>query len=128
MERKGDIFNPEHKKEKKFLRKSNVKKIITLSVFVVVFLFGAREFIYGKVISIEILNINFKIVPLMYVNNGSSDYFIVNRSLHEIKLQIFGDFNFTSNYKGQALRPKQVFHLKLESNEKGQVRVKWIKE
>ena len=128
MERKGDIFNPEHKKEKKFLRKSNVKKIIVLSVFVAVFLFGAREFIYGEVISIEILNINFNPIPSMYVNNDSRDYFIVNRSLHQITLQIFGDFNFTSNYKGQVLKPKQVFHLKLESNEKGQVMVKWIKE
>lgn len=93
-----------------------------------VFLYGSREFIYGEIISVEILDIRFNTVDSMSVCNGSSDYFIVNRSLYTIKLRLVGNVNFTSNYDGKSLRPKQVLHVKLEAIKNGVVDVEWIKE
>lgn len=128
MQRKDDIFNPENRKEKKFLRKSNVKKLIILIIGIAIFLFGSREFIYGKVVSIDIRDIRFKKVESMKVYNGSSDYFITNKSLMTIKLQLIGNVDFTSNYNDETLRAKQVLHIKIEANETGVVEVHWIKE
>jgi hypothetical protein len=86
---RNDIFNPEYRKKKNFLRKKNVYRMVFIIVLLSLFIYGSRDFIFGKIIYFEIRNMKYKPVEQIIIpRNNTIGYFIINRNPFDVKLDI----------------------------------------
>lgn len=118
--RKDDVFNPEYRKERKFWRKKNVKRILVLSFIMGLFIVGAREFVYSNTLKIEIRTVTNRRIGLLNWNINSNEeifmnYIIINKSPYNVVLNIrtpkTGDIYFETNYNEEILIPERPFHI-----------------
>jgi hypothetical protein len=113
---RNDIFNPEYRKKKNFLRKSNVYRMIFISAIVALFIYGSRDFIFGKIMYIEVRNMKFKpvdsiIIPL----NDTTGYFFINRNPFDIKLVIPKISGLVSNYNNSIVGYNDFIYVSFTS-------------
>lgn len=128
MQRNDDPFNPEYKKEKRFFRDSNRRKIAGMVLVIAIFIYGSREYIYGETTRIEIRNAWNERVDKITIESGENFYYIINSSPWKISLIMKSNIGFETNYNGQALISGQVFNCLIWSNETGVVNVEWKKD
>lgn len=111
--KRNDIFNPEYRKNKPFIRKENIYRLIVIISILAVFIWGSRDFIYGYVTDIEIRNINYAIInkPVLH-KDGDTGYFILNRATYDIKLIISCSAkDFKMSYNNTILIPNQILYI-----------------
>jgi len=118
--RKDDIFNPDFRKPRNFLRKENIKKFIFVLIVLGIFVLGITQNIYANVIEIEIRTVkgnkvgllNWNLEPLteLFLN-----YKIINKSPLNIKLIInpteYENIIFECGYNNTVLRPNMSIYI-----------------
>jgi hypothetical protein len=107
-------FNPEYKKEKKFTRKSNRKKIIIIIVIVFLFLYGSLDYMNKTLTKIEIKTISGNRVRNPQFNDGECHIFITNKSPYNIVL-IIPD-NIETSYNNSELLSGVEYYYWFKSN------------
>ena len=112
--RRDDIFNPEYREEKKFLREENKKRIAFYIMIVVLVVYSSRQFIFDNTIEIEIRTVTDRKIDVALFNNGRCEIFIVNKSPFKIRLII--DDNIETNYDGRILFPSTKYYFWFVSN------------
>lgn len=113
-QRNDDIFNPEYGKKKPFIRKENIKKIIVISIFIALFLYGSIDYINDTVVRIEIRTVTDRKIDSVLFIDGRCDIFIINRSPFKIELVV--DDSIITNYDGRKLLPNVKYYFWFESN------------
>jgi hypothetical protein len=111
--RNDDPFNPDYQKEKKFIRKDTVKKIIILSVFVLIFLYGSSDYMNRKIVDIEIRTVTGRKIDSVSFTDGRCDIFLINRSPYSIRLII--DDSIRTNYNNTVLEKDFQYYFWFES-------------
>lgn len=122
-QRNDDIFNPEYKKEKSFLRKENRKKIFFICLFVSLFLYGSLDFIYEHTIKVEIRDIFGRRVEIINLNNEYYICEIRNKSPFSIKLKIESNIDYFTNYNNDVIGSNRNYWIWFTTNETGYIKI-----
>ena len=113
---RNDIFNPEYKNKKQFLRKQNIYRILFISIIISLFIYGSRDFIFGKITYFEIRNMKFKITDSIIIpKNNTIGYFIINRNPYDVKI-IMPEINGVySNYNSSIISCNDFVYISFTS-------------
>lgn len=95
-------FNPEYKKEKKFYRKENKKKLFIVFIVSISLLYGTIDYMNQNLTKIQMKTIaGVKVTNPLFIN-GECNLFIKNMSPYNVKL-IVPD-GIETNYNNSILR------------------------
>lgn len=99
-----------------------------ISVFIFLFAYGSREFIYGETINVIVRNSRERRVQNISHIPFESVWFITNDSPYKIQLEFISGFEFNTTYNGEILRPMETIFVVFRSNERGVIETKWIRD
>jgi len=121
MSKDTEVHNPfdsNYKKKQDFFRKSNVKRILVLTLLVAVFYYGYRNEIYATMMYYSVHNELDREVESMYLYPDGSTYRVKNISPYNIMLQISCDAkDFKSSYSGTVILPNQSIYISFYGND-----------
>lgn len=112
--RKDDIFNPEYREEKKFLREENKRRIAFYIMIIILVVYSSGQFIFDNTMEIEIRTVTDRKIDVALFNDGRCEIFIINKSPFKIRLII--DDNIETNYDGRKLLPNVEYYFWFISN------------
>jgi hypothetical protein len=118
-------FNPDYKQEKKFLRKSNKRKIIMIVIILCAFLFGSIDYMNKTITKIEMKTVTGKIVIIPQFIDGECHLLIKNDSPYDIKL-IISD-GIETNYNDEKLLSGVEYYYWFKSNITESLEIRGVK-
>jgi hypothetical protein len=117
MSNRHDIFNPEYKKKKDFFRKSNLYRLLAISLIIGVFVWGYRENIYATMMYYEIKDERNRIVSQTYLKPDGSTYLFYNKSPYYIRLEFVCNCkDFRTTYSDTILYPNTNIYISFYGN------------
>lgn len=121
MSKDTEVHNPfdsNYKKKQDFFRKSNVKRILVLTLLIAVFYYGYRNEIYASMMYYSVHNELDREVDDMYLYPDGSTYRVKNISPYYIKLEITCDAkDFKTSYNGSVIEPSQSLYISFYGND-----------